>query len=117
MLSDKPFEVPPYLLDRIEGMERVRMAIAGANHPIALESARQGADAGLIDPVLVGDADIIRAAAREMDWDVTDFTIVDAVGAPSEHWDPVDEAKASKRSLGRRSTAVHESNCRTRLTD
>ena len=80
MLSDKPFEMPPYLLDRIEGMDRVRMAIAGADHPIALKSARQGADAGLIDPVLVGDADIIRAAARDIDWDITSFAIVDAVG-------------------------------------
>ena len=80
MLSEIPFEVPPYLLDRIEGMDRVRMAIAGADHPIALESARQGVDAGLIDPVLVGDADVIRAAAREIDWDITSFAIVDAVG-------------------------------------
>jgi len=80
MLSEIPFEVPPYLLDRIEGMDRVRMAIAGADHPIALKSARQGADAGLIDPVLVGDADIIRAAARDIDWDITSFAIVDAIG-------------------------------------
>ena len=80
MLSDKPFEVPPYLLDRIEGTDRVRMAIAGADHPIALESARQGADAGIIEPVLVGDADVIRAAARDIDWDVEAYAIVDAVG-------------------------------------
>ena len=80
MLSEIPFEVPPYLLDRIEGMDLVRMAIAGADHPIALKSARQGADAGLIDPVLVGDADVIRAAAREIDWDITSFAIVDAIG-------------------------------------
>ena len=80
MLSDKPFQVPPYLLDRIEGTDRVRMAIAGADHPIALESARQGADAGIIEPVLVGDADVIRAAARDIDWDVDAYAIVDAVG-------------------------------------
>ena len=80
MLSDKPFQVPPYLLDRIEGTDRVRMAIAGADHPIALESARQGADAGIIEPVLVGDADVIRAAARDIDWDVEAYAIVDAVG-------------------------------------
>ena len=80
MLSDKPFQVPPYLLDRIEGTDRVRMAIAGADHPIALESARQGADAGIIEPVLVGDADLIRAAARDIDWDVEAYAIVDAVG-------------------------------------
>ena len=43
---------------------------------------------------------------------LTNATIEDAVGAPSEHWDPVDEAKASKRSLGRRSAAVHEPNFR-----
>ena len=41
MLSEIPFEVPPYLLDRIEGMDLVRMAIAGADHPITLKSARQ----------------------------------------------------------------------------
>ena len=33
-------------------------------------------------------------------------TSEEAVGAPSEHWDPADEAKASKRSLGRRSAAA-----------
>ena len=80
MLSDKPFEVPSYLLDRIEGSDRVSMAIAGADHPIAMESARQGADAGIIEPVLVGDADVIRAAARAIGWDISNIAIVNAVG-------------------------------------
>jgi broad specificity phosphatase PhoE len=33
-------------------------------------------------------------------------TIESAVGAPSEHWDPVDETNASNRALGRRSAVA-----------
>ena len=46
MLSDKPFEVPPYLLDRIEGMDRVRMAIAGAG--MVSRRARTSLNMGLL---------------------------------------------------------------------
>ncbi len=80
MLSTTPFEVPAYLLDRASGIERVRMAVAGADHPVALESARQGADAGLIEPVLVGERDAIKIGAKEIDWDISAYQIVDAGG-------------------------------------
>ncbi len=80
MLSDKPFQVPPYLAEKFSALARVPMAVVGADHPVALESARQAAEAGLIDPVLVGDGAAIRAQARDMDWDVGPFRIVDAAG-------------------------------------
>ena len=57
-------------------------------------------------------ADLLPDLADLPSHGLTNATIEDAVGAPSEHWDPVDEAKASKRSLGRRSAAVHEPNFR-----
>jgi len=80
MLSDVPFEIPPYLLEKTRELETVRMAVAGADNVVAMESARQAADAGLIEPVLIGDAEEIRAIAKAMDWDISRFQIVDAGG-------------------------------------
>lgn len=80
MLSETPFEVPAYLLDKTRHLERVRMAVAGADNLVALESARQAADAGLIEPVLVGDADEIRSLAHIAGWDISGIEIVDAAG-------------------------------------
>lgn len=77
MLSDAPFEVPPYLLDRAKGLARVPMAVAGAGNQVVLESVRQAAEAGLIDPVLVGDADAIRRLARDAGWDISGYRVVD----------------------------------------
>ena len=51
-------------------------------------------------------ADLLPDLADLPSHGLANATIVDAVGAPSEHWDPADEAKASKRSLGRRSAAA-----------
>ncbi|MEK9672652.1 MAG: bifunctional enoyl-CoA hydratase/phosphate acetyltransferase [Rhodospirillaceae bacterium] len=75
MLSTEPFEIPQSLLEKSKGLARAPMAVAGANNLVALESARQAADAGLIDPILVGDADAIYAIACEMDWDVAKYRI------------------------------------------
>jgi len=80
MLSSVPFEIPDYLLDHVRDIDTVRMAVAGADNPLALESARQAAESGLIDPVLVGDAETIRAIAKEAGWDISKYQIVDAAG-------------------------------------
>ena len=73
MLSTVPFEVPTYLMAKTGGLAPVRMAVVGAGHPLAMESARRAADARLIDPVLVGDDDDVDAIARDMDWDIAGF--------------------------------------------
>jgi len=75
MLSTKPFEVPPYLLEKINGLNRTNMVVAGADNQVALESARQATEAGLINPILVGDRDEIRDIAKMMDWDVAQYRI------------------------------------------
>jgi phosphate acetyltransferase len=80
MLSSVPFEIPDYLLDHVRDIDTVRMAVAGADNPLALESARQAAESGLIDPVLVGDAETIRAIAKKAGWDISKYQIVDAAG-------------------------------------
>jgi len=80
MLSDKPFQVPPYLLTRVAGMARVRMVIAGAGHPTALKSVQQASDAEIIEPVLVGDTDTIKDVATTIGWDMRRLEIVQANG-------------------------------------
>lgn len=78
MLSTVPFEVPARLMDKALGAPRLTMAVAGAGHPLAMESARRAADAGLIEPVLIGDADAIGAIARDMGWNIAGLRIVAA---------------------------------------
>jgi phosphate acetyltransferase len=53
-------------------------AIAGAAAPLALESARRATEAGLIEPVLVGEALRIADLARSLDWDIQGLRIVAA---------------------------------------
>lgn len=80
MLSDLPFEVPQYLIDLSDGLARQPMAVAGADNLMVMWSARQATEAGLIDPVLVGDTDEIGALAETMGWDVSGFRLVEAPG-------------------------------------
>ncbi|HEX9702248.1 MAG TPA: bifunctional enoyl-CoA hydratase/phosphate acetyltransferase [Rhodospirillales bacterium] len=77
MLSRTPFEVPAKLAELSRKAPLRRMAIAGAGHPVPLESARQAAQAGLIEPVLIGGARDIAAHADEMGWDISGFEIID----------------------------------------
>ncbi len=56
------------------------MAVAGADHPITLESVRMCANAGLIDPILIGSRDAIRRAAQEINWDLSGIQMVSADG-------------------------------------
>mgnify|MGYP002629344236 CR=1 FL=1 len=78
MLSDRPFETPTYLLERAAAVPTCRMAIAGADHPVVIESVRQATEAGIIEPVLVGDPERTRDAARDLDFDISGFEIVAA---------------------------------------
>ena len=80
LLSQKPFETPPYLLEKCKQRPAVKTAIAGADHPVALESTRQAVHHGLIDPVLVGDKAIINSVAKGLGWDISNYRIIHAPG-------------------------------------
>lgn len=79
MLSTEPFEVPGYLRELARGLPRVAMAVAGADHPVALESARRAAESGAIEPVLIGEADTISSLAAGAGWDLGGVRVVEAV--------------------------------------
>ena len=76
MLSTEPFEVPKYLETLASKLPGLAVAIAGADHPIALESARRVAETGTIEPVLIGDADTIHNLAKDAGWDLSDIRIL-----------------------------------------
>ncbi len=78
MLSNAPFKFPPYLAGRMAGIAPLPMAVAGAGHKLALDSARRAAEAGYIEPVLVGGEAAIRALAAEAGWDISAVRIVAA---------------------------------------
>ena len=80
MLSTAPFQIPKYLLNRVKNKNAVRMAIAGADHLTALESARQSSRANLIEPVLIGNKKKIQDLADSLKWDITQFEIIHANG-------------------------------------
>jgi phosphate acetyltransferase len=80
MLSRKPFVCPPELLKKAQALHPVATAVASAGSPLPMESARRSAEAGLLEPILVGNQRSIEAIAEEMSWDVSNLRIVSADG-------------------------------------
>lgn len=78
MLSKIPFEFPGYLTKLAAGLSPLPMAVAGAGHPLVMDSARRATEGGFIEPVLVGDAGEIAAIARETGWDISAIRLVSA---------------------------------------
>ena len=77
-LSQREVRCPRSLLKRAASAEPVTTAIIGAGHSVVLESAREAQQAGIIQPLLVGDAKAIGQAAKEIGWDIEDLQIVEA---------------------------------------
>lgn len=82
-LSQREPICPPALLERASGRGRAITAIVGAGHPLALESARQAFDNGLIEPVFVGERRAIEESAAASGWDISSFRLKEAVGEES----------------------------------
>ena len=78
MLSTRPFECPPSLLDRARQKPAIVTAVANAGSALALESVRLAVEAGLIAPILVGDVSEIAKAADRIAWNISGFEIVHA---------------------------------------
>jgi phosphate acetyltransferase len=76
MLSTEPFEVPQYLVELAGNLPDIAVAVAGADHPLAIESARRAAETGAIHPVLIGDADSIRSLAKKAGWNLGDTRVI-----------------------------------------
>jgi phosphotransacetylase len=56
------------------------MAVAGAGHPLVMDSIRRATEGGFIEPVLVGEADEITEIARQAGWNISRFRLVPTDG-------------------------------------
>lgn len=68
-------QCPPYLLEAARGFAPMRMAIVNAGSDVVMESVRDCVAAGLIEPLLIGDPEDIKASAKKFEFDAEAFTI------------------------------------------
>ncbi|MBF0372816.1 MAG: bifunctional enoyl-CoA hydratase/phosphate acetyltransferase [Alphaproteobacteria bacterium] len=80
---------PEHIIEAARQREPLPVAVVAAHSPLALESARRAQDMGVMEPVLVGDQDVIHRLADSMDWDLNDVQIVPAA----------DDADAARRAV------------------
>jgi len=69
---------PPSLLERARSLPRLRVALVNAAAANPLQGMREAAEAGLANPVLIGDIDKIKATADEIGWDISGLPLVHA---------------------------------------
>lgn len=72
------FHVFHKFLDRCKGLPSITVAVCWPLSDVALSGATEAADAGLINPVLVGPIDEIKALAESLALDITSYRMVDA---------------------------------------
>ena len=79
-LSDVVPAVPEHLIRLATARPAPRVALVNAGAAVPLEGLREAAEAGLAEPILIGDAAKIAAAAEEIGWDIDGLPVVHAPG-------------------------------------
>ncbi|MEM9736462.1 MAG: phosphate acyltransferase, partial [Pseudomonadota bacterium] len=80
MLCSRPVEAPARLMDAASGQPPALTLVVGADHAVALASAKAATEAGLIEPLLLGAPARIAALAEEAHWDIAGFQVIPAEG-------------------------------------
>ena len=71
-------EVPKALLARARSLPAPRVALVNAGAAVPLDGLRESVEAGLAEPILIGDSAKIAAAAEEIGWDIGGVRVVHA---------------------------------------
>ncbi len=79
-LSRQPPHVPERLLHQARDAGAPRVALVNAGAPVPMEGLREACEAGLAEPILLGDLPKIEAAAEKIGWDIRPFRVVSAPG-------------------------------------
>ncbi|MDB4111975.1 phosphate acyltransferase [Yoonia sp.] len=79
-LSTREAQVPQDLIARAQTFGAPRVAIARAGAPLPMEAAQEATKAGIMIPVFVGEADMIRAEAAKLNWDISGYALHDTTG-------------------------------------
>ena len=76
MLSKKDIICPESLLRLAKTKGPAKAVIVNAIKPVSIESAKQAVDANLIIPVFIGDKSIIEKNAKQLNWDISKYEII-----------------------------------------
>jgi len=77
MLSKKQIICPGNLLKIAKSKGPVKAVVVNAGKAISVESAKQAADEELIHPIFIGDKKIIKLLAKNIDWDISKYEVID----------------------------------------
>lgn len=66
---------PQYLLEAAKGQPPVRTAVVNAGAEVVMQSVRDATEAGIIEPILIGDPEDIKRCSEKLGWDAERFTI------------------------------------------
>ena len=77
MLSKKTIVCPDNLLKIAKTKGPVKVVIVNAGKQIAIESAKQGVEEGLINPIFVGNKSSIEKLAKDIGWNISSYEIID----------------------------------------
>ena len=76
MLSKKKIICPENLLKIAKTKGPIKVVIVNAGKAIAVESAKQSVDEGLIEPLFIGDKLTIEKLAKNIKWDISKYEII-----------------------------------------
>ena len=77
-LAESEFECPQSLLDKTRSLPKARVAIVNAQSEPVLESVVQAVAEDLVQPILIGQLDLIQNQAQAMGLDLSDYQLVSA---------------------------------------
>ena len=76
MLSNKEIICPNNLLDRAHQKKGVKAGIINAGKPLPMLSVQDSVNENLIDPIFIGDKKEILECAKNLNWDISAYEII-----------------------------------------
>ena len=79
-ISSVAADCPEGLLAAARGKGRINLLVVRASAALPMEAAFNAYQAGIANPILVGEGAAIRVEAEKLGWDLSGITIIEAVG-------------------------------------
>lgn len=79
-VSTNPVTCPASLLEKAKQGGIARVVVARASSALPMQSIKLAVDAGIAIPVFAGEPELIQAEADKMNWDISAYEIISAVG-------------------------------------
>ena len=76
MLSNKEIIVPNNLLNSANRNKGVKAGIVNAGKPLPMQSVQDAVNENLIEPIFIGNEKDILKCARDLNWDISKYEII-----------------------------------------